>query len=180
MDQQNAQNIPETRPGNTDIQTLEIDAAIFPFIDQGQGEPVVFLHGALTDLRMWKRHLDLVSTSFRSIAYTQRYFGTYPWGNNWPPFGIATHAADLIQFLMKLAAGPVHLVAWSYAGHAALHAALAQPELFKSSLSTNLAFQRTCSIPSSWTPFLPMPRPCMDPSLKLSRRTRTTKKAFVF
>lgn len=102
------------------------------YASAGEGPPVVFLHGALTDYRMWHRHRALMAERYRTVAYTQRYFGTEPWADDWPPFGISLHTADLLEFLTRLEAGPVHLVAWSYAGHIALHAALQQPELFHS------------------------------------------------
>jgi pimeloyl-ACP methyl ester carboxylesterase len=91
---------------------------------------VLFLHGALGDLRTWRRQCAILSSRFRCIAYTQRYFGTSPWRADGPPFGTATHADDLIAFCEVLGAGPVALVAWSYAGHAALQAALTRPDLF--------------------------------------------------
>jgi pimeloyl-ACP methyl ester carboxylesterase len=104
------------------------DGAVLPYVASGAGPTVVFLHGALTDLRMWDTHRALLSDRFRSVAYTQRYFGSQPWQSGWPPFGIATHAADLVELIRLLDVGPVHLVAWSYAGHAVLAAALMHPE----------------------------------------------------
>ena len=66
------------------------------------------------------------------IAYTQRYFGTEPWEKDWPPFGEQTHSDDLAAFIQGLNSGPVHLVAWSYAGQIAFDAALRHPELVRS------------------------------------------------
>lgn len=111
---------------------MEVNGAFLPYAVAGQGPSVVFLHGALADYRMWQRHRAALADRCTAIAYTQRYFGPQPWAGDWPPFGVATHAADLEQFLRQLNTGPVHLVAWSYAGHIALQAALEQPELFQS------------------------------------------------
>ncbi len=113
------------------VQRVPAGADVFSYIDVGAGKPVVFLHGALGDLRTWQRHCLMLSDRFRCIAYTQRYFGQVPWQAGGPPFGIATHADDLIAFVRALNLGPVNLVAWSYAGHAALHAALQEPNLFQ-------------------------------------------------
>lgn len=120
--------------GSTDtLIQMEVNGAHLPYTVAGQGPPVVFLHGALADCRMWQRHqVALVDHDYTAIAYTQRYFGPQPWGSGWPPFGVTVHAADLVQFVQGLANGPVHLVAWSYAGHIALAAALEQPDLFQS------------------------------------------------
>lgn len=40
---------------------------------------MLFLHGAVTDLRMWERHPELMAGDFRALAYTQRYHGAQPW-----------------------------------------------------------------------------------------------------
>lgn len=111
---------------------LEIGGARLPLVVRGEGPTVVFLHGALTDLRMWDRHAATISDRYRAVCYTQRYFGTAPWGSDWPPFGVHTHSADLVQLLVALGGGPVHLVAWSYAGHAALDVAVRRPDLVES------------------------------------------------
>ncbi|XXX82420.1 alpha/beta hydrolase [Sorangium sp. So ce134] len=111
---------------------IEVNGANLAYAEQGQGTPVVFLHGAGSDHRMWDRHLAIVGQRHRAIAYSQRYFGTGAWGSSWPPLGVQTHADDLVALLRALDAGPAHLVAWSYAGHVALTAALGHPELVRS------------------------------------------------
>lgn len=112
------------------VHRLTVGADVFDCTDAGSGSPVLFLHGALGDLRTWRRQSAALAGRFRCIAYTQRYFGTAPWRADGPPFGTATHAADLIAVCEALGAGPAAVVAWSYAGHAALLAALARPDLF--------------------------------------------------
>ena len=102
----------------------------FSYVDQGSGPPVLFLHGASGDLRTWLPHIQALSAQFRCIAYTQRCFGTQSWRSNGPPFGVATHADDLIALVEALGLTPVSLVGWSYAGHVALHAALQRPDHF--------------------------------------------------
>lgn len=111
---------------------MDVNGARLPYAEQGQGTPVVFLHGGASDHRMWDQHRAIVGRRHRAIAYTQRYFGAGEWPPGGPPFGVQTHSDDLVAFLRGLDAGPVHLVAWSYAGHIALHAALSHPELLRS------------------------------------------------
>ncbi|WP_239660660.1 alpha/beta fold hydrolase [Aeromonas hydrophila] len=48
------------------------------------------------------------------------------------PFGLETHAGDLLALLAQLACGPVHLVGWSYGADVALTAALQAPERVRS------------------------------------------------
>lgn len=104
---------------------------IFPYSDVGSGTPVLFLHGALGDRRTWAPHGGILSGRFRCLSVTQRYFGDAPWRPDGPPFGVATHARDLVTFVEALGIGPVALVAWSYAGHVALEAAASRPDLFR-------------------------------------------------
>lgn len=113
---------------------LDVNGARLPYVEQGRGEPVVFVHGAISDHRTWDRQrAALGARGYRAISYTQRWFGTEPWGQDQPkPGWIKTHADDLAAFIRGLNAGPVHLVAWSHGGHIALNAAWKHPELVRS------------------------------------------------
>jgi pimeloyl-ACP methyl ester carboxylesterase len=102
------------------------------YIEQGSGEPIVFVHGALQDLRAWEPVREEIAKRYRFIAYTQRYFGTKPWPDEGKNFSIATHAEDLAKFITALNAGPVHLVGWSYGGLVAAPAAVSDPSLVRS------------------------------------------------
>ncbi|HEX9449677.1 MAG TPA: alpha/beta fold hydrolase, partial [Dongiaceae bacterium] len=112
------------------VRDMAIGNDVFSYSDIGHGPAVLFLHGALSDRRMWQRQSTALAKRFRCLAYTQRYFGTATWREDGPPFGVATHAEDAIAFAEAISAGPINLVAWSYAGQAALQAALARPDLF--------------------------------------------------
>ena len=111
---------------------LRVGADVFPYADVGRGRPILFLHAAPGDHRMWQPHMALLADRWRCLAYTQRWFGTESWRPDGPPFGSATHATDLVNFVTALDIGPVALAAWSYSGHVALAAALARPDLFTS------------------------------------------------
>jgi pimeloyl-ACP methyl ester carboxylesterase len=119
--------------GTSAVKIMDVNGAPLAYIEQGRGEPVVFVHGGIADYRLWDRQrAALAADGYRAIAYTQRYFGTAPWSPGWPPFGEQTHSDDLAAFIRGLGAGPVHVVAWSYSGHVALNAALNHPDLVKS------------------------------------------------
>jgi pimeloyl-ACP methyl ester carboxylesterase len=110
----------------------EINAVRLPYAEQGSGEPIVFVHGALSDLRAWEPIGEQIAKKHRFIAYTQRYYGTGAWKDDGKEFGVATHADDLSEFISALNAGPVHLVGWSYGGVVATTAAVNNPSLVRS------------------------------------------------
>ncbi|WP_444927479.1 alpha/beta fold hydrolase [Microbulbifer sp. TRSA002] len=101
------------------------------YVQEGQGEPIVLVHGALADARMWQEHCKILSKEFKVISFTQRYFGN-PGSPSEGPFGIDTHAQDLIGLIEALNLGPVHLVGWSYGADVSLNAAIKAPRLIKS------------------------------------------------
>jgi pimeloyl-ACP methyl ester carboxylesterase len=109
-----------------------INGAALEHVEQGQGTPVVLVHGAPSDCRMWLPHCAALAASYRAIAYTQRYFGRSEWQRDWPPFGVRAHADDLVALLRGVVAEPAPVVAWSYGAHVALTAAHDAPELFRS------------------------------------------------
>lgn len=92
----------------------------------GQGAPLVLIHGALADRRIWAPVLPLLAPHFRVLSYTQRYFGAAPSvePHDGQPFDYSTHAADLLDFLADVAVAPAHVVGWSYGADVALLAAL--------------------------------------------------------
>jgi pimeloyl-ACP methyl ester carboxylesterase len=111
---------------------VEINGVRLEYIEQGSGEPIVFVHGALQDLRAWEPVREEIAKRYRFIAYTQRYFGTKPWPDEGENFSVATHADDLAKFITSLNAGPVHLVGWSHGGLVAATAAVSDPSLVRS------------------------------------------------
>jgi pimeloyl-ACP methyl ester carboxylesterase len=118
-------------PGQA-AKAVELNGVRLEYIDQGSGEPIVFLHGAPHDLRAWEPVKAEIARRYRFIAYTQRYFGTAPWPDEGKNYSIATHADDLAKFITSLDAGPVHLVGWSHGGVVALTAAIGDPSLVRS------------------------------------------------
>ena len=119
-------------PPTPQIRLAQINAVNLPYVEQGQGVPVVFVHGSMSDYRIWEAQRVAISARYRYVAYTQRYFGDGSWTDTGSQFSQATHAADLIAFIEALQAGPVHVVAWSYGGSVATLAATQHPELFRS------------------------------------------------
>ncbi len=90
----------------------------------GSGAPVVFLHAAVCDSRMWQAQLYAVGRSTQAIAYDRRGFGetlAVPEDHS--------AIADLLTVIDTLAGSePAILVACSQGGRIALDAAILHPE----------------------------------------------------
>jgi pimeloyl-ACP methyl ester carboxylesterase len=114
------------------ITQAQVSGVKLTVVEQGKGTPVVFVHGALSDYRVWDSQRAAVAQRYRFVSYTQRYFGTDPWPDDGKNFSATTHAADLAEFVRGLKSGPVHLVSWSYGGLVATLMALEHPELVRS------------------------------------------------
>lgn len=114
------------------LKQVEVNGGKLNYVEQGKGIPVVFVHGSISDHRVWEPYREAVARDYRFIAYSQRYFGTDPWPDDGKTFSAMSHAADLAAFIRSLNAGPVHLVSWSYGGVVAMVMATAHPELVRS------------------------------------------------
>ena len=114
------------------VRHADVNGARLAYVEQGDGAPVVLVHGSMADYRTWDRQREALSRHYRVIAYSQRYFGTEPWNPGWPKIGVQTHSDDLAAFIRSLSAGPVHLVGWSSGANVAINLALQHPDLVKS------------------------------------------------
>jgi pimeloyl-ACP methyl ester carboxylesterase len=124
--------VPSSVTSAQSTQEVEANGVRLPYVEQGSGEPIVFVHGAISDRRAWEPVGQEIARTHRYIAYTQRYFGTGTWMDRGEKFSVVTHAEDLAAFVKSINAGPVHLVGWSYGGQVAAAAAVKSPELVRS------------------------------------------------
>lgn len=89
----------------------------------GAGAPVIFLHAAICDRRMWRAQMDAISATHRAIAYDRRGFG-----DSRADAEDHSAVADLAAVMDALSDGaPAVLVACSQGGRIALDAALTHP-----------------------------------------------------
>ena len=116
----------------SEIKSVFVNGDSLHYVDIGQGEPVVFVHGTLDDYRVWQMEMDTFSKKHRVIAYSRRY--AYPNKqviNDSADYSVAIHANDLAAFIQSLRLGPVHLVGHSYGAYTALITTIEHPELVK-------------------------------------------------
>ena len=53
---------------------IEVNQTTLHYFECGQGEPLVFVHGAFGDLQTFREQLEAFATSFRVIVYSRRFF----------------------------------------------------------------------------------------------------------
>ena len=95
-----------------EVKRISANGTELAYVEVGQGEPVIFIHGGLQDYRMWTEHLPKFASRYRAIAYSRR--------NNFPnevsadgtPDGAAdVHGEDLAAFVRALGLSKVRVVA---------------------------------------------------------------------
>jgi pimeloyl-ACP methyl ester carboxylesterase len=101
-------------------------------LEQGEGEPILFVHGALGDYRFWREVATALSEDYHTVTYSRRAHFPNPWPENYDACDAEVHAADMAALIEALELGPVHLVAHSIGGVAALLMATRRPELVRS------------------------------------------------
>jgi pimeloyl-ACP methyl ester carboxylesterase len=114
-----------------DCSTATIRGTPFTYVERGQGEPVVFVHGTCQDLRTWLPQIDAVSGAYRTIIYSRRYArpgADIPPGEDDP---MMPHVDDLVALLQELNATPAHLVGNSWGGFISLLTAMREPALVR-------------------------------------------------
>lgn len=113
-------------------ETISVNGQDLIYVSEGEGTPVVFVHGAISDHRVWEPLRAAISAEHRFVAYDQRYFGRAEWPDDGAGYSVEAHVSDLVALVEALDAGPVHLVTWSYSGEIGVQAAERSPRSFKS------------------------------------------------
>ena len=89
----------------------------------GEGPPVVLVHEAIGDSRMWEPQWQTFPRAHRTVRYDMRGFGKSPIGP-----GRFSHGRDLVDLLDEVGLERTSLVAGSLGGRVALEVAVEQPD----------------------------------------------------
>jgi pimeloyl-ACP methyl ester carboxylesterase len=109
----------------------KVNGTTLAYCEQGEGEPVVFVHGGLGDLRIWQPQLPAIGSAYRAITYSRRYSRPnqeIPSGTDDPWL---THVDDLAAFVRELGAAPAHIVGNSQGAFISLLTAVRHPDIVR-------------------------------------------------
>lgn len=96
------------------------------YIEKGQGEPLILLHGNGENSDYFKNQIDEFSRLYHVYALDTRGHGKTPRGK--APFTIRQFAEDLLDFMEERKINKAHLLGFSDGGNIALLFALRHPE----------------------------------------------------
>jgi pimeloyl-ACP methyl ester carboxylesterase len=114
-------------------QNAKVNGVDIAYVERGEGQPVVFVHGGTGDWRTWEGQMEAFGATYRAIAVSCR--------GHWPnlkldpdePLTLDTFVEDVAVFIQALDLGPVHLVGHSSpGGFGGLVLASRYPELLRS------------------------------------------------
>jgi pimeloyl-ACP methyl ester carboxylesterase len=123
--------VPSSATSASLVKEVEVNGVRLSYVDEGAGEPIVFVHGAFSDLRVWEPIREKITKRYRFIAYTLRYHGVGAWKDDGKEYSAATHADDLAKFITSLNSGSVHLVGRSGGSALAMNVTLKNPALVR-------------------------------------------------
>jgi pimeloyl-ACP methyl ester carboxylesterase len=105
--------------------SVAVNNTVLWYSDEGQGDPVLVIHGAGSDGRIWAKDLAPLTSTHRVIAYSRRgYPGSGPPVADWK-----VHGEDAAALITSLDVAPVAVVAHSAGSMVALELAVRHAEL---------------------------------------------------
>ena len=114
------------------MQTIRVNGYDMPYLEVGQGQPLVCVHGTLGDFRTWYAVLGPLSQKHRVIAVSLRHFFPEHWdGAVTDHTGWRSTSPTPIAFIEQITPKPVDLMGHSRGGHIAFRIAQQRPDLLR-------------------------------------------------
>lgn len=106
------------------------------YIDEGEGEVILFIHGTPTWSFLYRKHIEHFSKNYRCIAMDHIGFGLSekPMEFDGKP---ESHSENLTEFIRKLDLRDITLVVHDFGGPIGLSAAIREPDRFKRIITYN-------------------------------------------
>jgi esterase len=103
---------------------------------QGEGEPLIILHGLFGTLENWGSQIKSLAAQFQVIAVDLRNHGR---SEHSKEMSYALMATDIAQLMAHLKLPKAHIIGHSMGGKAAMQLALNQPELIDQLIIVDIA-----------------------------------------
>jgi pimeloyl-ACP methyl ester carboxylesterase len=112
------------------LEAVHVDGLDIAYRRQGEGPPLVLLHGGLSDSREWNHQFKALSDTFEIVAWDAPGCG----GSSDPPetFGLHGYADALAGLMGALGLGPAHMAGLSFGAGLAIEAYRRHPRLVRS------------------------------------------------
>ena len=107
--------------------TIPLRDTRLAYIEQGRGEPLIFVHGTLGSMADFPAQFEFFSPSFRVIAYSRRFHPPNPADQSGDSYSLSVHAADMAEMIQALGISPATVIGSSYGGYVALCCAIRHP-----------------------------------------------------
>jgi pimeloyl-ACP methyl ester carboxylesterase len=108
--------------------TIRVNGYDMPYVEAGQGDAVVLVHGSLCDFRYWTLQMPAFAARFRTISLSLRHYYPERWNGQGDDFNIRQHMEDVVAFIDAMKLAPAHIVGHSRGGHVAFRIAQNYPD----------------------------------------------------
>jgi pimeloyl-ACP methyl ester carboxylesterase len=127
--------------------TIDIDDLAVFYEPEGDGQPIVLLHGGLADNSTWAAQFSGFSPHRRVVAPERQAQGHTP--DRPGPLRYEAMAEQTIDFLVAFGLGPVDLLGWSDGGMVGTLIAADRPELVRTLTVTGSGFSSAGYVPGA-------------------------------
>jgi pimeloyl-ACP methyl ester carboxylesterase len=100
------------------MQIVQANGLDIAYERAGRGPPLVFVHGAASDSRLWQPQLEALADEFTVVAWDEPGAGRS--ADVPPDFRLADYAGCLAALIEELGLGPAHVAGLSWGGTLAL------------------------------------------------------------
>jgi len=107
----------------------EVEGGRLYYEVSGSGEPVVLIHGCLSDCRVWDQQFGTFAKNYQVIRYDVRGYGKSSLPEEGEPY---SHADDLAALLETIGIDKAHIIGWSMGAGIAFDFVLTRPEMSRS------------------------------------------------
>jgi non-heme chloroperoxidase len=141
---------PASAAQSLQVKHIRANGTELAYVEKGEGEPIILVHGLVSDYRTWNNQMDEFAKHFHVIAYSRRYHYPNSGTGDASDYTVDLHVRDLAAVIKALNLGPVHLIGHSYGGRVATLVAIAHPERVRSLVVAETGFTSLLKPKPEW------------------------------